>query len=363
MKAITRAERTRRVPVTRDRYRAVARVSGVRPRLRRPILAIEVALLILAVVFVFVATPRVAGLVGSGVGDLGTKVGELFPTAEGSKAIDLPTTGGTVSAQLAADNLPDFTRDPALTLTGRVPSFLLAAGRTVELSLNGKLAATLTPDAAGAYAATLTLVEGPNPIALRLVSGNDIVASSSYTVVLDRVPPVLAVTKPASGETVDGPNVAVVGKAEAGATIIVNDRVIVPAQDGSFSESYPAAPGAFTITVLARDRAGNETTVKTPVTVKASAPAGPLVVTVTLDRVKVTPNQFVNADILVTANGLPRADEQVTLSVGVVTIGSARTDAAGRARIFFSAPPNEGEAAVVVLASGAAGRAALTVAK
>jgi hypothetical protein len=363
MKAIARAQQARRVPVGRDRYRAAARVSGVRPRLRRRRLAVDVALLLFAAVFILVAAPRVAGLIGSGVGDFGTKVGEFFPSLEGSRAIDLPTTGGTVSAQLAADNMPDFTRDPALKLSGHVASFLIATGRTVEVSLNGKVAANLTPDPSGAYAATLTLAEGPNALALRLVSGTDIVASSSYTVVLDRVPPALVVTKPASGEAVDGPNVAIVGKAEAGATVIVNDRVIVPAQDGSFSESYPAAPGPFTITVLARDRAGNETTVKTPVTVRAPATAAPLVVTVTLDKVKVTPNQFVNADIIVTANGLPRANEQVTLSVGVVTIGSARTDANGRVRITFSAPPNEGDASVVVLANGASGRATLTVAR
>jgi len=363
MKAMARARRARRVPVGRDRYRALARVSGVRPRLRRPMVAVDIALLMVAAAFVFLAAPRVAGVIGSGVGDFGTKVGELFPALEGSKAIDLPTTAGTVSAQLAADNLPDFTRDPALKLTGRVPAFVLAAGRTVEVSLNGKVAATLTPDAGGSYAVTLTLVEGPNPIALRLLSGTDVVASSTYTVVLDRVPPALAVAKPAAGDAVDGPNVAVVGKAEAGATIIVNDRVIVPAQDGSFSESYPATPGAFTITVLARDRAGNETTVRTPITVKAAATPAPIVVAVTLDKVKVTPGQFVNADIVVTTNGQPRADEQVTLSVGVITIGSARTDATGRARIGFFAPPNEGDAAVVVLAAGASGRATLTVAK
>jgi hypothetical protein len=177
------------------------------------------------------------------------------------------------------------------------------------------------------------------------------------------VPPTLAVSKPVAGEALDGPSVTVVGKAEAGATVMVNDRTIVPAQDGSFSDSFTGTPGALTITVVARDRAGNETTVKTAVSVKAPATAAPFVVTVTLDKVKVTPNQVVFADILVTATGLPKADEQVTLSVGVITIGSARTDASGRARIGFSAPPNEGDAAVVVLANGAAGRATLTVAK
>ena len=47
----------------------------------------------------------------------------------------------------------------------------------------------------------------------------------------------------------------------------------------------------------------------------------------------------------------------------VITIGSAVTDSTGIARISFAAPPNEGDASVVVLAAGTSGRATLTVAK
>ena len=360
---MARSGRARRTRVSRDRYRSVARVSGVAPRLPKPLRALEIATVVLALVFVIAAAPRVAGLMGAGIAEFGTSVGELFPSAQGSKPIDLPTTGATVSTSLPLDNVPDFTREPAFKLSGKVPSFLIAPAEQIEVSLNGAVAATLTPDASGAYAATLALVEGPNPITIRLISGTDVLASSSYSVVLDRVAPGLVVTKPQPSESVDGPNVVVTGKAEAGTTIVVNDRVIVPGQDGSFNETYPAAAGPFTVTVLARDRAGNETTVKTAITVKAAATTAALVVGVTLDKLKVTPGQFVTADILVTASGAPRADEQVTLSVGVIPISSARTDAAGRARISFFAPPNEGDAAVVVLASGASGRATLTVAK
>jgi hypothetical protein len=361
MKAYARSERRTRVP--RERYRAVARHTGVRARLRKPLLVLDAALLGLAVLFLAVASPRVAAAVSIGIDDLGVRVGELFPTAQGSKQIDLPSGGGTVTADPVAVNLPDFTREPALVLDGRVPSFALVAGRSVEVSLNGALAATLTPDAAGAFATPLTLRDGPNAISLTLLSDKDVVAHSSYTVVLDRQPPALAVTKPVAGEVIDGTNVIVSGKAEAGATVIVNDRTIVPAQDGSFSESFTGTAGPLTITVVARDRAGNETTVKTPVTLKASSSAAPLTVSVTLNNTKVKPGQFVIAEIHVTANGLPKANELVTLSVGVITIGTATTDATGTARIGFASPPNEGDAAVVVLANGAAGRATLTVAK
>lgn len=353
----------RRPPVPRERYRAVARGTGVQARLRRPMRALDAAILVAAALFVLVATPRVAGAVGTGVDDFGSRLAALFPALQGSRPIELPSGGGSVTTDPVALDLPDFTREPALALRGRVPTFALVSGRTVEISLNGVLAATVTPDAEGLFAAPLTLRDGPNAIAFTLVAGKDVIARSSYTIVLDRQPPTLTVTKPRAGDAVDGPNVVVQGAAEAGATVIVNERQIVAAQDGSFTDTFSAAPGSLTVIVIARDRAGNETKVTTPVTVRTGATAAPLVVVVTLDNARVRPGQFVTASIRVTANGVPKADELVSLSVGVVPIGSARTDASGTARIAFAAPPNEGEASVVVLASGASGRATLTVAK
>jgi Glucodextranase, domain B len=296
------------------------------------------------------------------VDDFSARLGDLFPTLPGSKPIELPAGGGTVTVEAVAQGLPDFTKDPALVLTGHVPNFG-GGGRTVEVALNTQLEATLTPDETGAFTTPLTLRDGPNIIALTLLSSTEVIATTSYTVVLDRQPPSLTITSPKSGEVITGSSVVVAGKAEAGATIVVNDRTIVPAPDGSFTESFPYAPGDLLMTVVARDRAGNETTVRTPVTLRAATNAATLVLTVTLDRTTVKPGAQVLATILLTTNGLPKSGESVTLSVGVITIGSAVTDASGTARIAFAAPPNEGEASVVVLANGATGRATLTVAK
>ena len=59
-----------------------------------------------------------------------------------------------------------------------------------------------------------------------------------------------------------------------------------------------------------------------------------------------------------------KADLAVTLQVGVVTIGTYRTDSTGTVRRGFAAPNHEVEAAaVVVLAGGTSARATLTVAK
>ena len=349
----------------RDFYRARARSSGVAPKLdlQRPPRILTFAVLAFALVLVAAIGPRAGVAWDNGIASLGTTLSEVFPQLEGSKPIDLPSGGGTVSADISA-TLPDFTRDPQVKVAGRVPGFAQAEGRMVEVTLNGALLTSIAPDQAGAFSANVDLRDGPNAIAVALVSGKDVIAHSSYTVVLDRQPPALALTSPSANASVTGPTVTVVGTSEAGTTITIDGRQIVSAQDGSFTDRFTATPGAATITVVARDRAGNETTVKTPITVVAPTQTVPLTVTVILDFVKVTPSKVVTAQIFVTANGQPKADEQVTLSVGVITIGSARTNSAGMASIGFAAPPNEGDAAVVVLASGgASGRATLTVAK
>jgi hypothetical protein len=365
VKPFTTTRAHRRTPVGRDRYRAVARNSGVAPKLQlqRPPLAFTAAALALALVFVGQTAPRIASVLDTGITDFGGKLAEIFPQLEGSKPIELPSGGGTVSAEISA-LLPDFTRDPQVKVAGRIPGFAQAEGRMIEVTVNGALLSSLAPDQAGAFAANVDLRDGPNAIAVALVSGKDVVAHSSYTVVLDRQPPTLALSAPAANARVEGPTITVTGTSEPGASITIDGRTVFTAQDGSFTDRFPATPGALTITIVAKDRAGNETTVKTPIVVVAPTQAVPLSVLVVLDNARVKPGQIVTAQILVTANGQPRANEQVTLSVGVVTIGSARTNSVGMATLGFAAPPNEGEAFVVVLASGgASGRASLTVAR
>jgi hypothetical protein len=232
----------------------------------------------------------------------------------------------------------------------------------VEIVLNAAVIANAELDPTGTFAATLTLKDGANAIGLTLLSGKDVIARSAYTVILDKQPPTLDVIGPANGALIEGPNVVVQGKAEVGATVSVNGRTVVPGQDGSFSESFTPPVGPVAITVVARDRAGNETTAKANVTLRAPTASATLV-TVTLDRTKVRPGEIVGAQIRVTENGIPKVGALATLSVGVVTIGSSATDAFGNTRISFAAPPNEGDATVVVFAAGSSGRTVLTVAR
>jgi hypothetical protein len=355
-------ERRPRVP--RDTYRATARSVGIAPRLRRRTPILDIAILVAAGGFLLLTAPLLGSAVSEGVRQITEGVSQTLGGQLGNAQIELPSSGGNnvVGAEPVVNGLPDFTRDTEILLSGRVPSFAVAAGRSVEIVLNAAVIANAMLDDTGTFAASLTLKDGANAIGLTLLSGKDVIARSAYTVILDRQPPTLDLIGPVDGSTLDGPNVVVQGKAEVGATVTVNGRTVVPGQDGSFSESFTPPVGPVAITVIARDRAGNETITKLSVTLRAPTAAA-TVVTVTLDRAKVRPGEIVTAQIQVTERGIPKVGAVATLSVGVITIGSATTDVFGNTRIAFAAPPNEGDAAVVVFAAGASGRTVLTVAR
>jgi hypothetical protein len=350
----------RRDPVSRDRYRAIARGAGVRGRARpRWINATLVATLAIAAL---VALPRAAGAIGGGLGQLAESIQTAIPLLQGRGSLELPAGGSTsIGAAPIADSVPAYTREPQLQLTGKVPSFAVQTGRSVQIVINGAVVATTLLDTSGAFGATLALKDGANSIGVALIADRDVVAASSYSVVLDRTPPTLTVSSPAPASTVDAQNVVVSGTAEPGSTVTLNGRMVIVTPEGGFVDSFTAPAGSLPITVVARDRAGNETTQKLTVTAQQVTQTAGVTVTVTLDKATARPGQGVLAMVYVVGATGPRAGIPITLSVGVASIGTAVTDATGTARIPFVAPAGEGDASVVVLAAGSSGRATLTI--
>jgi hypothetical protein len=309
-----------------------------------------------------IALPRAAGAVGSAVEQLAASIQSAIPLLQGRGSIEIPAGGSSsIGAAPIADSLPAYTREPQLQLTGKVPSFAMQAGRSVQVVINGAVVASTLLDAGGSFSATLTLKEGANSIGVALIADRDVVAASSYSVVLDRTPPTMTVSSPAPGSTVDAQNVVVSGTTEQGSTITVNGRIVVITPEGGFIDSFSATPGSVPITVVARDRAGNETTQKLTVTAEQVTQTSGLTVTVTLDKSTARPGQGILATVYVVGPTGPRTSIPVTLAVGIASFGTAVTDASGTARIPFTAPANEGEISVVVLAAGSSGRASLTV--
>src|SRR5213592_1354412 len=196
----------RRDPVSRDRYRAIARGAGVRApaRPRWVDVALAVTLGVAAVIFL----PRAAVAVGAGFEQLVAQVQSAIPLLQGRGSIDLPAGGSTsIGAAPIADSLPAYTREPQLQLTGKVPSFAVQSGRSLQIVLNGAVVTTTPLDASGAFNVTLALKDGANSISITLIADRDVVAVSSYAVVLDRTPPTMTVSVPAAGATVDAQNV------------------------------------------------------------------------------------------------------------------------------------------------------------
>jgi glucodextranase-like protein len=351
----------RRDPVSRDRYRAIARGAGARAPARPR--WVDAGLAVALAVIALITVPRAISAAGSGVEHVVTSIQQAIPLLQGRGSIDIPAGGSlSVGAAPVADSLPAYTRDPQLQLTGKVPSFAVQDGRSLQIVLNGTVVATTPLDPSGAFNAALALKDGANSIGVALIADRDVVAASSYTVVLDRLPPTVTIEQPAPGITVDSQNIVVAGMTEQGSTITVNGRIIVTTPEGAFRDSFMATPGPFEISVVARDRAGNETTQKLSVIAQQVTQTIGLTITVTLDKATARPGQAVVATVVVAgATGSPRAGVIITGSVGVAPIGSAVTDATGTARLSFAAPTTEGDVNVVVLAGGSSGRASLTV--
>src|SRR5256714_7198595 len=144
----------RRDPVSRDRYRAIARGAGVRapaPQQRR----FHVALAVTLGVAALIVLPRAAGAAGAGLEQLVASIQTAVPLLQGRGSIDLPAGGSTsVGAPPIAGSLPAYTRDPQLPPTGEGPAFPVPAGRHVEFGLNRAGAAATLPASRGAFHAT-----------------------------------------------------------------------------------------------------------------------------------------------------------------------------------------------------------------
>ena len=314
-------------------------------------------------VLALITLPVAISALGSGAGHIVASIQEAIPLLQGRGSIDIPAGGSSsVGAAPVADSLPAYTREPQLQLTGKVPSFAVQEGRSLQVLLNGAVVSAKPLDPSGAFNAALALKEGANSIGVAIIADNDVVASSSYTVVLDRTPPTVRIERPASGSTVDAQNIVVAGTTEQGSTITVNGRVVVTTPEGAFTDSFSAGAGPVAITVVARDRAGNETTQRATVIAQQATQAAGLSITVTVNKATARPGEGLIATVFVSGvTGSPRAGVVITGSVGVTAIGSAVTDSTGIAQLSFTAPATEGDVSVVILAGGSSGRASLTI--
>ena len=356
----------RREPVDWRRYSARVRsAQRVLPRFEHPLPVTVGASLVFAIAALLLLQTIGIGL-GAGIADLGRSLVSTLPRSE-EGTIQLAEQQVSVSGAPVLEGLPEFTKSNEIRVTGRIPILAVRPERKVVVALNGRTVTTLELGTDGRFGpAPLTLPDGSSTLSVTLVEGADVIAETTSTVVVDRVAPAISLVRPKNGDTVEGPDVIIEGKTEAGAEVTVNGRPLRPTPDGSFADRLTANAGPLAITIVAKDQAGNETKTQLSVTVKekTSTSTVGLTLAIKLDRTKVRPSESVVAEVTATEGGKPKADANVTLQVGVITIGTYRTDSTGKARIGFAAPNHEVEnVSVVVLSGGASATASLTVAK
>jgi hypothetical protein len=126
------------------------------------------------------------------------------------------------------------------------------------LQINGQGTAV---DATGSFAAPVT-IQGTS--ATIVVDATDLAGNAAHKTVsvsIDKTPPTLTVSQPVNFQKIQRLPIVVTGKTEAGATVTVQGAAATVLADGSFE--YPiasATDGPLTVTVVARDGAGNTAT-------------------------------------------------------------------------------------------------------
>lgn len=188
----------------------------------------------------------------------------------------------------------------------------------------------------GSFSQTLTLKEGSNTITVvaKDKSGDSTTVMVNGT--LDTIAPMLSVSTPSNGFITNNPVALVSGTSESDAAVTVNG---VSVTSGSFSQSVTLTEGSNTISVVAKDKAGNTTTVKVTGTLDSVAPI--LTVAEPSDGAQTYKSQvklvgFTEAGAIVKINGLQTTvlaggsiDQCLSLNVGGNTFTLTSTDAAG----------------------------------
>lgn len=149
---------------------------------------------------------------------------------------------------------PRLSEDLAATSSAKVKISGVADPKmTVELWQNGVSQGTMVAKDDGTFNFNVNLNSGDNSFTVQAVSdsGEKSSLSAEYKISFLKNPPKLEVFAAADG--------TIAGKTDPGATVSVNDRLVVVDSIGKFSYQLNLKDGENKITVVATDPAGNQT--------------------------------------------------------------------------------------------------------
>ncbi|WP_244477087.1 Ig-like domain-containing protein, partial [Methylobacterium sp. Leaf117] len=272
--------------------------------------------------------------------------------------VSTPSAAVTLTVDSLAPGAPTITTAPGLTpdatptITGTAE-----AGATVTISDNGIVLGTAVADTNGVFSFTpaADLVQGSNVLTVtaRDLAGNVSVPSAAVALTIDSLAPGAPVITIAPGLTNDA-TPTITGTAEAGATVTIsnNGTVLGTAVAGpngifSFTPAADLAQGVNTVTVTARDLAGNVSAASAAValTIDSLTPGVPVITT----AAGLTP------DATPTITGTAEAGSTVTLSDNGTVLGTAVADTNGLFSFTPAADLAQGVNTVTVTARDLAG--------
>ncbi len=166
-------------------------------------------------------------------------------------------TDKTPPAPPRLDDLDDYTNDNEIDIEG-----VSEAGSLVTVKVNGIEKETVATKE-GSFRLTFELVSGKNEIIAQAkdTAGNVSNQSSPEIVVLDTKKPEITIEMPNSGQTFSGDEkeIEVKGKTSEDVDMEISGKSIYVSADYSFSAKIELNEGENTISVSAKDRAGNTT--------------------------------------------------------------------------------------------------------
>ena len=141
------------------------------------------------------------------------------------------------------------------------------------LTINGT---SVEPDPlTGEFSHTVILVEGKNTITvIATKAGKTTTIARTVTFIPSDVK--LTVSSPEDGVSTNSSTLTVAGNAEVGSTVTVNDLEVSLDDNGDFSRKLPLEEGANTITVIAKDKEGNQAKITLIVFLDTIAPDAPV---------------------------------------------------------------------------------------
>lgn len=187
----------------------------------------------------------------------------------GIHTLRFSATNGTagISAETVEVKFRVALRGPVVTLSGRPAELVSDPSYVIRGSVEPSHAPVSSVDVQGkpthvfpdgSFSETLALLEGKNELDVVVRDEAGLTTVVQREVTLDTVPPALTIDAPQLWAEIASTSVAVRGHVETDSALEVAGRVVSDvAADGSFAVPVSLTPGKNTITVAARDKAGN----------------------------------------------------------------------------------------------------------